>query len=489
MSFSAQVGRSAVWAVIGQASTAVLSVVNFAVVGRFVDPSEYGIFLLAMMVLTATQWLALNAYKEPLVQTPEVNERQLDAVFSFSLLVGTLLALVMGAAALYVNYVKHAHVLALCIVILAGKLWFDTVLSVPAALRIRKLEFAFVARVSIASNVVATVINISMLVAGFGLVSLVCSLAVASLLTACAYFYSGQRRYRWCWDTQQLRVLRGYSPHVILWQAIEAVNQTVDRYLIAARLSLSDLGLYGFGKRLNDVIIEVLVGATSSVSLPAFSQLQQDPARLQAAFLKAVRIVTLMVLPVIAALWATADDFVPLLFGAKWEGAIVVYRWFLLLGVIQTIGILQGGLLRSMWKPGTWTRYMLAQSAANVVVLSVVAGYGIEVLAAAIVIRSYVLWSWIVVQTCRALQMKVRFYVVQLMKPVSIAVIAALAGVGVHRLLSAQMDLHVVLRLLACGSVVLVVFALFAFAFLRPAVTEIVTLVRSMLAKRIGSSP
>jgi len=485
MSFKTKVGRSAAWAMAGQGSTALLSVVNFAVVGRFVEPREYGSFLLAMMVLTMAQWLAMNAYKEPLVQAKELSDGQINSVFTFSVMVGVLLGMAMLAAAFYFERVVGSTQVAVLIVLLAGKLLLDASLSVPWALRARQMDFSFLAWAAIVSNLIATAVNIGMLFGGFGLVSLACSQLVASALLFFALFYYGRRRYIAKITKGDLAILRGYSPHVILWQGIEAINQTVDRYLISTRLTMTDLGLYGFGKRLNDVVIEVLIGATASVSLSAFSRMQDEMERLRAAFLKAMRVVTLMVLPVIAVLYVTADQLVPLVFGDKWTGSVSVYRWFLLLGVIQTIGMLQGGLLRSLWKPGTWTRYMLAQCIANVVVLSVVAGYGIEVLAAAIVIRTYVLWGWIVLKTCRALNLQVSVYAVQLLKPVSMAIAAALCGFWVRNSLQ---GMNTLLSMAVSGAVVAAAFSLFVLLFMRPAIVEIFSLLRSILFKRFGAA-
>jgi O-antigen/teichoic acid export membrane protein len=481
MSFSAKVGRSAIWAIVGQGITAVLSLVNFAVVGRFVSPTEYGSFLLAMMVLTATQWLALNAYKEPVVQSKTLTDGLLNSVFTFSLLVGTLLCGAMLVVAMYLEHLGKTPGVGACIVVLALKLVTDTAMSVPNALRVRQLEFMFLARVSIGANLVATAVNVGLLLSGFGLLSLVLSQLAASLLTAAALLWTGGQRYRLRWNGAELQVLRGYSPHVILWQGLEALGQTVDRFFIASRLTLTDLGLYGCGKRLNAVIIEVLVGATSNVSLPAFSQMQDDLPRLQAAFLKAVRIVTLMVLPVIAALWVTADDFVPLLFGPKWSGAIPVYRWFLLLGVIQTIGILQGGLLRSMWKPGVWTRYQVMQAVANIAVLASVAGQSIEVLAAAIVIRTYTLWLWVVFQVCKALDMRFGFYALQLARPVALALLAAAAGYAVRHYV--VMDWNLLVRLIVSGLVVVGTFGVLVMLLFRSAATEVQGLVKGILSR------
>lgn len=481
MGFSTQVGRSAVWAVAGQIVTALLSVVNFAAVSRFVTPKEYGAFLLAMTVLAATQWLAQNAYREPLVQASELTDGQINSVFTFSLLAGTLLCSCMILSAIYFYIVKGSAVVAICVVILAFKLLLDATTSVPLALRIKKLEFKFVASVAFVANIIATAITVGMLSAGIGIVALATSQLAASALTLLILLRTSQHSYRIRMQWKNLAILRGYSPHIISWQALEAVGQTADRYFIAARLTLVDLGLYGFGKRLNDVIIDVLVGATSSVALPAFSQLKNDHERLRNAFLRAVRTMLLLVLPVLASLAVTADDFVPLLFGHKWDGAIGVYRCFLLMGVIQGVGILQGGLLRSRGKPGIWTRYQLAQCVANVVVLSLVSGYGIEVLAASIVVRTYLLWGWVVLQTTRALQMKFSQYVLALLKPLAVAAVATACGLWLRQFF---LDLPLVLRLIINGVIVLGIFGALAGVFLRADVRESFTLARQIVSRK-----
>ena len=55
----------------------------------------------------------------------------------------------------------------------------------------------------------------------------------------------------------------------------------------------------------------------------------------------------------VMALAVTAEDFIPLMFGEKWNGAMGVYRCFLLMGVIQTYIIFDGSL--SSW----WTKIVI----------------------------------------------------------------------------------------------------------------------------------
>jgi O-antigen/teichoic acid export membrane protein len=467
--------RGALWTFGGQGIAALLAVLNFAVVGRFVSPSEYGSYLLALVVLSATQWLALNAYREPLVQTKNISDNIINSVFGFSLAVGALLFGVMLVASFF--YPAGTKV---CIVLLGAKLVADTLVAVPTALKSRHLNFRLLSIISVTVGITGSALNILMLFAGFGIFSLAASQMIASLVSLVIHLYTGDHRYRLRLKKEDLSLLVRYSPHVILWQAIEAVNQTIDRALIISKLDTVSLGFYGFGKRLNDTVIDLLVGTASTVSFPAFSRLQDQSEQLRETFLKAVRIVTMGVMPVIAVLHVTAGDLIPLVFGHKWESSTVVYRWFLMLGIIQTIGILQGALIKSMSRPGIWSTYTAVQACANVVVVIFTVKYGIAVLAASIVLRTYAIWGWAMFTTCRLLGVSILFYAKESLSPILIAALGAACGYYALSLLGGAAPL---LRLVVGTVVTLLMYFVISSIFMRKGLLEMKNILMKIVSK------
>src|SRR5690606_4305023 len=97
---------------------------------------------------------------------------------------------------------------------------------------------------------------------------------------------------------------------------------------------------------------------------------------------------------------------------------------------IQTIGIFQAALIRSLGHANLWARYKVAQAAANIVVLSLAIEHGIYVLAAAVVIRTYVVWIYAVTMTCRLIEMRVREYLRMFVTPALCAVLACVVAQG-----------------------------------------------------------
>lgn len=424
------------WTLGSQASVAVVSLASFTVLSRQVGVAAFGEYLLALVVLSAIQWCANGAYREPVIQAPEIDERIASTVFWFTVGVGVVLAAVAAAAALVLIHLGH-ELVGRCVLWMLPRVFIETTNSVPQALAYRAMSFRLMALQGAAGTVAGSALAILLILQGLGVEGMAVAQNVAPLVTLLVLMgprrgWRPRRHFAWA----DLGVLRRYTPHVLMWQFVEMLNTQLDRVLVGARLSPAALGLYGFARRLNEVVIGVLVGAASNVALPVFSSLQREPQRLRPAFLKAVRLVSFGVFPVIAALFALADTFVPWVFGDKWAPAVFVYRCFLLLGLIQTIGILQASVIRGLGHAALWSRYQVLQSAANAVVCLIAVPWGIEVLAIAVVVRTYVLWGYAVRMTCQVVGLRKRVYLRSMAPALACSAGAAVLGAAVLRLAS-----------------------------------------------------
>lgn len=420
--------RGAIWSILAQGTVAVCSVFSFALLGRTVSPAQYGEYIFAVVLLAGVQWLSLNAYKEPVIQAARLGDEEASSSFWFACGIGVLLALIMLAIAAYLFWASHRFELSACMAILSIKVLGDSIAAVPLAMRARALDFRFVSLNAACCGIVTAVTAITLLHLGFGIRAMAIGTAAGAVTLASGPLLLAQWRPAFHFAWRDLGVLKSYSPHVIVWQGVEMINACLDRFFVGTHLSVATLGLYGFARRLNEVVIEVLVGGVSNVALPSFAVVQDDKARLRSGFLRAMRAITFIVIPVIGLLFVSAEEVIQLVFGDRWLPAVATYRCFLLLGVIQTVGILQAALIRSLGQTAVWSRYMLLQTAGNIVVVLSFIQAGIFALALALVIKTYLIWGWSVVVSCRLLEMPVKNYLAILVKPLACSILAALAA-------------------------------------------------------------
>ncbi|MFT3735059.1 MAG: oligosaccharide flippase family protein [Rhodocyclaceae bacterium] len=445
--------RGTLWSLAAQGVMALAALLVFAMLGRMVSHAELGEYMLALVGVGAVQWLALNAYREPLIQAPELDDAPCSSVFWFSAGVASLLAAALLGAALWLDWRNAMPAAAACLPWLALKLFCDTLASVPMARCARAMRFPLLARINMAGSVLSSLLGITLLQAGHGVLAVAAAQGVAStcslaLLLACGGWWPARHFAR-----RELALLRAYSPHVVLWQGVEALNLYLDRFLVGTRIGAQALGVYGFGRRLNDIVIEVLAGAVGNVALPTYASLQKDATALKRAYLRSMRIMSFVVFPVIGVLFAVADKLVPAVFGPDWVSAVPIYRCFLLLGVIQVIGILQAALIRSLGFANLWARYQLLQAAANIAVLWLVIDHGIFALAVGVVLRTSLIWLLAVKTCCRLLEMSMPAYLALFARPVLGAVLAGFVAAAALQLAGGVLPVVAIIAAVLAGAI------------------------------------
>jgi O-antigen/teichoic acid export membrane protein len=89
----------------------------------------------------------------------------------------------------------------------------------------------------------------------------------------------------------------------------------------------------------------------SRVTLPAFSKIQDDPARLKAAFLKSLDLVIFVAAPLSAAVFFFGPDFVRVFLGEKWTPMATALRILAVSGLIRAIVSTGSSLYLSVYRP------------------------------------------------------------------------------------------------------------------------------------------
>ncbi len=95
----------------------------------------------------------------------------------------------------------------------------------------------------------------------------------------------------------------------------------------------------------------LLLGSViNSIAVPAFSRVKHDPDRLKDAMASALRVVSLILMPLCAMLMALSRPLVYTLYGVKWAASVEVLSILSLYGAVSVICILFANILTSLGK-------------------------------------------------------------------------------------------------------------------------------------------
>jgi len=340
------------WSLLGRIGRVAAHFLTGIVLIRLLEPSDFGLIAMITVVVNFVLMLICLEVEAGLIQLKEVAERHLSTVFWFSLGVGlvTTSVFALGSGVLAGFYgepdlIEPARFLSLLFLI-------QTLQIVPRALASRALAFKRLAVVDTVATLVAAVGSISLALTGFGIWSLVADLLITQALVALLFWATCSWRPQAVFAAGALSELRAFS--LPLWgtRLSNYWERNIDDLLIGRQLGDVALGVYNRAYAIMLFPLTNLSQTFSKVLFPSFSVIRDDPERIRSLYLRATRLVAVLVFPVCAGLIATAESLVTVLFGAQWLGMAPILELFALSSAIQSILHFNGPLYLATGRTG-----------------------------------------------------------------------------------------------------------------------------------------
>jgi O-antigen/teichoic acid export membrane protein len=203
------------------------------------------------------------------------------------------------------------------------------------------------------SSVVVAVVNVAVLLMGFGLAGLVIATTTVRLLTywvyrANAYRVFPELRLRLRFFTRaRLREVTTFSVYMLLLDWANKINYSVDALVIGAFLSTSAVAIWAIGQRLAEAT-QRLTNQLNDVLFP--NVVDHDAAsrldRLQAIFLVATRLSLATVVPIGGVLILMADPLVRAWVGPDFSASALVVQLLSLIVIIRVGAATAGTVLK-----------------------------------------------------------------------------------------------------------------------------------------------
>lgn len=370
--------------------TTLLSALAFAFTSRVLGPAEFGAVALAASVVAIASSLVPLAFGEALIQRNDLRQAHLDSVFWLGFGSGMAVFLGLVAAAPLAVQLTGQPIIGTILPVLALRLPFEAMATVPNALISRQMDFRAFALRSMLASLLASVLCIVLLLMGFAIWALVISQLAGSLVASIASMLVA----RW-WpgrmvEAAALRDLRSFGLFSMGGRLLNEAR--IDQFLLGALVGPAALGLFFFARRIYQLVIDLTSGAMMPVSNVLFASLQSELVKRREAYLTASFGATAVSLPLFGGCLAVAPTAVPLIFGPQWEPAVLMLQLLSVGGMMAGLGMIQSALIRNLGAPGWWFWYQAIGQGLNWLLIVVLAPWGVNVIVAAHLLRTLALW-------------------------------------------------------------------------------------------------
>lgn len=314
-----------------------LSWASTIVVARLLSVEDYGVVGATMIVVGFIQVLNEFGLGAAVVSQRDLTDRQHGALATFSLCLGTLLAVaVYLGASLVAAFYRQADVAP--VLRLLSITFVSMGLSVvPRALLTRDLKYSRLALIDSLEALTAIAVTLVLALQGARFWSLAIGTVSGRLVAAATTLWFRRVRLVWPSSVEEVRRPLEVGSHVVTGGIAWYAFRSADANLVTRRLGIEAQGFYGIAVALSTIPLDRLNELVNRVMPGILSDVQSDRAELGRYVVRVSQALSLVSFPVATGLALTAGDVIPLMLGAKWSTAASVLRLLALSALVRSL--------------------------------------------------------------------------------------------------------------------------------------------------------
>ena len=350
---AAQAGKSFIWTSLESVSVSGLLFLVVIVMARILTPEQFGVVAIALAVITPMTAIVESLFYEATIHVRELTDRHLDTAFTVAMALGCVGFALCWALGLVLAPLFGAPELRLLTGVLGSTLLFSGLAAIPVAVLRRELQYKSLAMRSLAGRGLGSLIGLGAAAAGWGEWALVVQQLATAMLGFAVILGTTQRFPRLGFGRAEFRELALYGVPSVLTTLTFHLDVRGFSLLVGYLYGTVVLGYLNLAFRLVEGIRDMLHASTYHLALPLLSRRRDDREGVYRGYLRLLRMVAAVSLPLFVLGGVFAPELVVLTVGRQWMPSIgsiqAVAAAACIYFMIDSAPIVFGTLRRPQW--------------------------------------------------------------------------------------------------------------------------------------------
>ncbi|CDS94054.1 conserved membrane hypothetical protein [Sphingobacterium sp. PM2-P1-29] len=325
----------------------VISLLVTSVLARLLAPDQFGVVAIATVAISFLNLIADIGLSATVIQHKELDRKSLSSLFSLSIYIAFILALIFFfCAGVFAIWYDQPVLRPIC-QLLAISLFFSGITVVPNALFFRERLFKAIAIRSLLIQLVGGAVSIAAAFNGMGVYALIINPIFSSLLIFVISYAKFPLRFSFRFSLRSLRPIFSYSLFQFLFNIINYFSRNADTLLIGKYLGMVPLGYYDKSYRLMSLPLQNITQVITPVIHPILSQERHDKNYLMKANEKLFKFLALIGFPLAIFLYFSSRELILLFFGPQWDLAVPAFEILSLTVGVQLVLSSSGSIFQT----------------------------------------------------------------------------------------------------------------------------------------------
>jgi PST family polysaccharide transporter len=329
-------------------SRALLQTVSTVVLARLLDPSDFGLLAMVAAIVGVADLVRDFGMTGAVIQARNLSDELWRSILWFSIALGTVLSILVAAAAPLIAALYNEPRLFLITLVVAPGLLLSAI-AMPMQARVtRDLRFGLLARMDVIGMAVGVVLSIAAALAGWGYWSLMILAGGSAVVRVVMLWIVARPKFGRPRIIREAWPIIGTGSNIFGAEALNYAERNLDNVVIGATLGPALLGQYTRAYALFLLPLQQMNGPIGRVALPVLSKLRDEPERYRRYIRGAILVIGYLTLPTYAIAAAVAPALIQILLGDGWSQAATIFSILAIAGFVQAISKVRGWLYITM---------------------------------------------------------------------------------------------------------------------------------------------
>lgn len=368
---------SLAWTAIDEFGVKIIGILANIVLARLLAPKDFGSFALISIVYAIFLELSRGGALTSLIRDKYSNQEDFSSIFYANALLAICLYIIcyLGAPmiCLWLNIAEATvplRLLSLC-------LFIEALLGVQRSRLTRKMKFSLLTRINIPAFFLSSILAIYLAFRGLGVMALIYRVIFNGLFQLIFAFKFAR------WIPEGKISIHKLSKHYIFGYKIMIAGvlnifyTNVHGLIIGQTISTSALGFFRQGQLLAELPRTTLGKVVDRVSLPMFSDLQDEIQKLRNRSIELMEFSILLIGPIAYFALVTADELIVFLLTDKWADVVPIFQLLCFSAVFSPISNFNNQILKAMGKSNIFLRVSITKKIITTFLLVVSIKWGL----------------------------------------------------------------------------------------------------------------
>lgn len=313
---------SLIWSGIEKFSVQGIGFIITIIISRLITPQDYGLIAMLSIFIVIAQVIIDCGLSNSLIQNQNRTQYDFSTVFFLNISIGIscYIILFIGApyiAAFYNNKIleKILQVYAIVIIINSFALVQRTIIYIDNKYRLLSI-------ITIFSIFVSGIISIYLAYCDYGVWALASYYIAQSLICSILLWITSNWRPQFVFNNESAKKAIDFGWKLLLANLINSIVSNLYTLVIGKRFNATELGYYGRGQSISYLYPSNISNMFNQAVFPILCEVQNDNQRLNAIFIKYIKIASFVTFLPLAMLTSLAEPIILTILGSNWLPAV-----------------------------------------------------------------------------------------------------------------------------------------------------------------------